>query len=311
MAEQLQNVRERNDENINRLVSRSAKKHFNATSDINWNSEEMKIHADDPRFDLLNVKNDSFAQTEWYQGLPQKDRIKIGKLALGSHVKNAIQFEHAAQIGILKVMDKLPKDSSEYKYLVHEMAEEAQHTLMFEMFLSRLGVKVHGAGPLVKLAMNLVGHLANFFPEVFFFWAFVLEDSGDHYYKACAKDTEGLHPLFKKISSIHVIEEARHISFAKTYLKKLLPTSPLHRRIALSIMAPLIVKSIDMVIREVPAEIQEHFYVPKSVKDDIRTHSFTHRKRDIALRESIKFSRESKIINERSRWLWQSLKLIS
>ena len=159
-----------------------------------------------------------------------------------------------------------------------------------------------------QFAMNMVGRLAAVFPEVFLYWCFLLEDAGDHYYKACA-DGSNIHPLFKKVSKIHIVEEGRHISFSKLWIAKNLPNAPWYRRLALEISAPLIAKSMDTVVRNIDRDITAQNDVPAEVKKEINQHPLTAKKCRIALHNSISFSKKVGIVNRRNQFLWRSLKL--
>ena len=58
--------------------------------------------------------------------------------------------------------------------------------------------------------------------------------------RATMKD-DRVHPVARQIAKVHVLEEARHVSFAKTYLSEIWPTLPAEERAAAADFAPVAV----------------------------------------------------------------------
>ena len=61
------------------------------------------------------------------------------------------------------------------------------------------------------------------FPELFFIFVLGGEDPIDHVQRETLRSERELHPLLERIMRIHVTEEARHLSFARHYLKREVP----------------------------------------------------------------------------------------
>jgi len=62
---------------------------------------------------------------------------------------------------------------------------------------------------------------------------------------------ERVHPVSRQMAKLHVLEEARHVSFAKTYLTEMWPTVPAADREAASAFAPHAVGFVaDLVVHE-------------------------------------------------------------
>jgi hypothetical protein len=55
---------------------------------------------------------------------------------------------------------------------------------------------------------------------------------------------ERVHPTSRAIARLHVLEEARHVSFAKTYLAELLPTLSDEDRTVVADAAPVLVEVV-------------------------------------------------------------------
>ena len=64
---------------------------------------------------------------------------------------------------------------------------------------------------------------------------------------------------------IHVTEEARHLSFARHFLKLRVPALPARRRLRLSIQAPLILGAMARIMMEVPPQMIWEYHIPLAV----------------------------------------------
>ena len=92
-------------------------------------------------------------------------------------------------------------------------------------------------------ARRVVG-MARRFPELFFVFVLGGEDPIDHVQRevlrASKDEDRDLHPLLERIMRIHVTEEARHLSFARNWLRDRVPKLGIVRRSILAIATPLI-----------------------------------------------------------------------
>jgi hypothetical protein len=68
--------------------------------------------------------------------------------------------------------------------------------------------------------------------------------------RATMRDSR-VHPVSRQIAKLHVLEEARHVSFAKTYLTELWPTIPADERAAACDLAPHAVRFVaDLMVND-------------------------------------------------------------
>ena len=202
------------------LSNLSMSRHFNATRDIDWEAPEMQIDPDHPGFDFSHLEEDPLLETEWFKNLDEKTRCNLGLTFYCHHFRLAIDFEHGAQTGMLRLAEFADRQSDEYRYILHEMAEEAQHTLMFHLFITKAGLTPPGTPKLGLLMYRMVAKWARVFPEAFWMWAFGCEDTGDNYLGVNIKDRNKIHPLAWRVIKIHMTEEARHITFAKIFVMR-------------------------------------------------------------------------------------------
>jgi hypothetical protein len=238
-------------------------KHFDAYADVAWDDDAYRIDPDDPRWEL--ALDDPLSATEWYRAQPPEVRSRIGLHIVVSKMKIGLQFESILKRGLLEYAATLPNQSPEFRYAYHEVIEEAQHSLMFQEFVNRSGIDVKGMPKHVELGARRVVRLGRRFPALFFMFVLGGEDPIDYVQREALRSGNESHPLLERIMRIHVTEEARHLSFARHYLKTHVPQLPWLRRLALAMEAPLILGTMSQLMLRPSSDIVRTYGIPKSV----------------------------------------------
>lgn len=262
---------------LDRLNHQSVHKHFDAYADVDWDSDELRLDPEDPRWELPD--DDSLGATEWYRSLPAATRARIGCDFVASRMKTGLQFESILKRGLLVYADGLPNGAPEFRYAYHEIIEEAQHSLMFQEFVNRSGFDAAGLGRLDRFGAEIVIKLARRFPALFFVFVLGGEDPIDHVQRRALRRGDELHPLLARICRIHVTEEARHLSFARHYLKRTVPTLGLGQRTVLSVGAPVILAVMSQLMLRPSGQIVARHGIPSDVLAAAYTHNPEHRSR--------------------------------
>ena len=248
---------------LERLNRQSVDRHFEAYRDVPWDDPAFAVDQADPRWELPD--NDPLGATAWYQSQPQPVRARIGLQLTAMAMKAGLQFESVLKRGLLEYAIELPNGSPEFRYAYHELIEEAQHSLMFQEFVNRTGLAVGGLPKVGRIAARGVVKLGRRFPELFFVFVLGGEDPIDHVQRQALRSGHELHPLLERIMRIHVTEEARHLSFARHFLKMRVPVLPARRRLRLSLQAPLILGVMARIMMEVPPQMIWEYHIPLSV----------------------------------------------
>ena len=76
---------------------------------------------------------------------------------------------------------------------------------------------------------------------------------------------------------IHVTEEARHLSFARHYLKRAVPSLSAPRRAALAVGAPVVLAVMADMMLKPPRQLVARYDVPKVVLDEAYTNNDEHK----------------------------------
>lgn len=254
---------------LNRM---SVSKHFDAYEDVDWDAPENAIDAADPRWEL--GADDPIGGSDWYRALPQTTRARFGLHRSAAAMKVGWQFESVLKRGLLEHAQSLPDGSPETRYLYHEVIEEAQHSLMFMEFVrrARAAAPMRLPGLPRRLGLLPVGgvpqhvvRLARRFPEVFFIFVLGGEDPIDFVQRQVLGSGRVTHPLIRRIMQIHVTEEARHIGFARSYLRDRVPALPPPRRLALALAAPVVLGLMTKVMLRPSPLLVHEYQIPDAV----------------------------------------------
>jgi hypothetical protein len=291
---------------VGRLSRQSVVKHFDAYADVDWDHPANAIDPRDPRWELDS--GSGLAGTDWYRALPAETRARIGLHGITSNMKAGLQFENVLKRGLLEYAFRLPDGSPEFRYVYHEVIEEAQHSLMFQEFVNRTGLETPGLPWELRLGSRNVVGLARRFPALFFVFVLGGEDPIDHVQRTVLRSGKDIHPLLERIMRIHVTEEARHLSFARGYLRTNVPKLPAWRRRAMAMQAPLILATEASVMLRPPRHLVRTYGVPDTVlRQAYGPGSQNRQDAKDSLRKVRKLLVELGLVTPAAKRLWQRL----
>src|SRR4051794_35045188 len=136
---------------------------------------------------------------------------------------------------------------------------------MFQEFVNRTDLKVPGLTWDLKFGARRVIGMARRFPALFFVFVLGGEDPIDHVQRTALRSGRELHPLLERIMRIHVTEEARHLSFARQYLRSYVPSLGRVQRDAIAVQAPIILAVMASVMMRPPRTLVRAYDIPKDV----------------------------------------------
>jgi len=196
-----------------------------------------------------------------------------------ANLKIGLIFENVLKRGLLEFVDTLPLEAPEWRYIYHEIIEEAHHSLMFQEFINRSGCEPRSMTALEAAGTALATRRARHFPELFFVGVLGGEAPIDYEQQRLMRDRDNVHPLFHRIMQIHVTEEARHVSFAKRYLEQNIPKLPWYKKLILSRMSPIILGTSARIMLEPPPNVVKEYQIPKKVIQEAYRDDPRHRQR--------------------------------
>lgn len=189
-----------------RLLKSSAKNSYDPDVDIDW---DAPLDDDKP---YLPFHRSTLYGTRLWDRLTEQQRIELTKHEFASVASNGLWFEVLLMQMLLKdFYDRDPR-TNHAQYALTEVADECRHSTMFAKACDRVGAPAYGpirvlhAGGRVLPAI-LKGPSA-------YASILVAEEILDRIQRDQMND-EQVQPLVRMVNRIHVMEEARHVTFAR------------------------------------------------------------------------------------------------
>jgi hypothetical protein len=287
-----------------RLSALSVTHHFDAYSDIDWDAPGFEVDRTDPRWELPD--DDPLTQTQWYRNLTTEQRLGLGLDRVVTMMKTGIEFERILKQGLLEFAATLPNGAPEFRYAYHEVIEECQHSLMFQEFVNRSGFDAAGLPLYARLGARLVITLGRRFPPLFFIFVLGGEEPIDYVQRKVLRSDDDLPPVLERVMRIHVTEEARHLSFARSYLRTRAAELRWYDRLQLGIGAPIILSAMaNMMLRPSP-QLVAKYRIPKRVLTEAYTDNPTAKAENLAaIRRVRQLCADMGVLGSGYRLLWR------
>jgi hypothetical protein len=117
-----------------------------------------------------------------------------------------------------------------------------------------------------------------------------------------------IHPLLERISRIHIIEEARHISFARHFLRRNVPRLGRVKMQILRVRTPIVFKVASQLMMQPSRHVIRTYGIPKAVVDEAYGPGSNAKQRTLeALRKARELCWEIGVLDERWARLWKVL----
>lgn len=198
-----------------RLLNSSAQRWYDPDVDLDWGAP---LEADK---DFHPPHRVSLYGTELWERLTPEQRRELGKQEIAAIASFGIFAEVGLMSMLLKFVMQNNPASPRAQYALTEIADECRHSTMFARSIEFSGARVYRAPAWFrKLASNAVSLL----PTGTAAWAgtLLVEELVDRLQRETMAD-ESLQPGVRMINRIHVMEEARHIAFAREELRRAVP----------------------------------------------------------------------------------------
>lgn len=213
------------------LIAASERNTLDPFGEIDWNTP-----IDDSAFHLPPELLTLFGTTVW-DAMSQLERITYSRHETAAMFGAGIWFENALMQIVLRHLTEVDVRDPMHRYLLIEVADECRHSMMFGEYIRRAGTPAYGPTREVVVAEGADGRAMSYIAIL------AIEELLDHANRATMRD-DRLHPVARQISKLHVLEEARHVSFAKTYLTECWPTLDLDEQNLVRSVTPGLVAEI-------------------------------------------------------------------
>lgn len=192
-----------------RLLDSSARNSYDPDVDLDWDAPL------DDGLGFLPPERVSLYGTDLWHGLTPEQRVELGRHEIASIASVGLWTELILMQLLARYAEGLDPRSAHAQYALTEIGDETRHSIMFGRMLSKLGTPAYGPPlQLRRLApvFKATARGASMFASIL-----VVEEITDRLQRSTLGD-ERMQPLLRMINKIHVVEEARHVRYAREEL---------------------------------------------------------------------------------------------
>lgn len=194
------------DEVSERLIASAARLSRNAMTEIDWSAPM------DPAHYGCSPEWSTLYGTDYWNELTEEQRVTLTRHEFASIMCIGIWFEMILQEMVIRDQYLGAYESPEFQFALTEIADECRHSIMFAKAAKKM------VGTSYKPSKR-VGRLGKIFKatasdEVAYAGILVAEEILDVFQRGCMRDERVL-PFIRTVNEIHVLEESRHMKFAR------------------------------------------------------------------------------------------------
>ncbi|MFP3987950.1 diiron oxygenase [Streptomyces sp. E11-3] len=200
-----------------RLLESSAKHSFDPDKELDWEApaEEGKWFWPPELVSLYD--------TPLWRRMSEEQRMDLARHEAASLASLGIWFEIILmQLLVRHIYDK-SLTSSHVRYALTEIADECRHSMMFARMIKKAGAPTY---PVTKVNHNLARVLKTVSTTPGSFACTLLGEEILDWMQRLTFPDERVQPLVRGVTRIHVVEEARHVRYAREELRRQMVTAP-------------------------------------------------------------------------------------
>ncbi len=200
-----------------RLLRSTAARSYDPEIEIDWSAPF------EPGKGFILEHRCSIYGTPLWERLSPEQRLELSKHEAASVASTGIWLESMLMRILAKLAYRGDPMSRHIQYALAELGEECRHSTMFARMIERMGTPRYGPPARIQKLGDLLPALATG-PAM---WGAILigEEIPDRFQREQAND-DSIQPLMQMVNRIHIIEEARHISFARAELPRSVAATP-------------------------------------------------------------------------------------
>lgn len=212
---------EHGDDLSRRLLESAAELSYDPMTELDWDAPVPD--------DLygLNPEWSTLYGTKLWNEMSEQQRIRLTMHEVCSIMSTGIWFEMILQTMILRSFYATDAKKSDFQFALVEVADECRHSLMFSKVCQKFEVPAYLPG---KFAIELGrGYKTIATAEGAYGGILVAEEILDVMQRDWMRD-ERVQPLVRGTSMIHVVEESRHMRFAREEIREAVAGKSSYRR---------------------------------------------------------------------------------
>jgi hypothetical protein len=194
-----------------RLLHASAEHSYDPEVEIDWDAPFAAGKY------FVPPERSSLYGTGLWAGLSEEQRITLTRHEVAAIAGLGVWFETILMQMLIRDFYRQDPTAAHAQYALTEIADECRHSVMFGRMISRLDCPVYRVGRADDALGRWIAATARG-PRMFAA-ILIAEEVLDTLQREAAAD-ERVQPLVRMVSKIHVIEEARHVRYAREELAR-------------------------------------------------------------------------------------------
>ncbi len=269
------------------LIAASQRNSHDPFEEIEWS-----IPIDDSAYHLPPELLALYGTSTW-ERMSEIERIAYSRHETAAMFAAGIWFENALMQIVLRHLTDIDVTDPTHRYLLIEVADECRHSAMFGEYIRRAGTPSYRPDRPVMFDDTHSGRLLSYLLIL------AIEELLDFANRAAMRD-DRVHLVVQQISRLHVLEEARHVSFAKSYLAETWPTLDAEERQIVRHAAAVLVA--DVVSLSLNPDVFDHLQIDNGA--EIARNNPVYRANVIAgLAKLTSFLTDLGVIDEAEPWI--------
>ncbi|MGB3439921.1 MAG: diiron oxygenase [Actinophytocola sp.] len=192
-----------------RLLDSSMRNSYDPDVDIDWDAPLVEGKA------FMPEERVSLYGTHLWDRLTPEQRLELSKHEIGSITSVGLWTEIVLMQLLARYAADLDPRSPHTHYALTEIGDETRHAIMFGKGIARLGLPAYGPPRVVRVPAKVFGAVIG--GPAMFASVLVVEETTDRLQRSMLDD-ERVQPMIRMINRIHVVEEARHVRYAREEL---------------------------------------------------------------------------------------------
>jgi hypothetical protein len=227
------------EETAARLLRSSAERSLDPYVEIDWTSPAT------PGAYYQPPERSSLYGTALWDAMSEEQRTELTKHEIASIASVGVWFELILmQMLVRDIYDRDPR-TAHVQYGLTEIGDECRHSVMFGKMIETMGCPTYGPGRLATFLGRIFAATSR--GPLSYAAALFVEEILDIRQREAMRD-ESLQPLVRDVSRLHVVEEARHMRYARDEVarkfEQLGPLARAHMRLVLAFVALIATKRL-------------------------------------------------------------------
>jgi hypothetical protein len=202
---------EERERSAERLLNTSLRHQYDPIAEIDWEADPL------PGVFWLPPYRSSLYGTDLWHAMTLEQQVELTKNEVASAASAGIWFETILMQMLIRHYYDQDPTSSHAQYALTEVADECRHSIMFGRLIARLGGSRYPASrrdQFLGRFLKTTATGAHMFAAIL-----IAEEILDAFQREIMAD-DTLQPLIRTVARIHVVEEARHVKYAREELPR-------------------------------------------------------------------------------------------